>query len=143
MTLGPIELVVIGFENGQFNGEIIPELERLVSAGVISIVDGIFVQKTADDEVVIVEFDDVDGDPAIDALGALLAEVQGLISDEDVDTLIDTLPVGAAAAVLCFEHTWVVPLRDAIVNAGGELLESVRVPGAVVQEVLDAVAALD
>jgi hypothetical protein len=44
---------------------------------------------------------------------------------------------------LCFEHTWVKPLRDSIVKAGGEFVDSIRVPGLVVQEVLDAVAALE
>ena len=141
MTLGPIEIVTIGFAHGRFDGSILPELERLVGAGTISIVDGVVVRKIAADDVEIMEIAEVTGDPAVDALGSLMREVDGLLNDEDVEALVDELPVGSAAAVLCFEHTWVVPLRDAIVAAGGEFLDTVRVPGPVVQEVLDAIGA--
>ena len=36
MALGPIEILLIAFPGNQFNGEILPELERLVEAGTIS-----------------------------------------------------------------------------------------------------------
>ncbi|WP_296666911.1 DUF6325 family protein [Demequina sp.] len=141
MTLGPIEIVTIGFAEGRFDGSILPELERLVASGTVSIVDGVFVRKVAEDEVEILEIAEVTEDPNVAALGALVREIDGLLNDEDVEELMDSLPVGAAAAVLCFEHTWVVPLRDAIFAAGGELLDTIRVPGPVVQEVLDAISA--
>ncbi|WP_084105697.1 DUF6325 family protein [Demequina sp. NBRC 110056] len=141
MTLGPIEVVTIGFESGQFRGEIIPELERLVEAGVISVADGVFVQRTSEDETEIVEFGQDDEGSDIARVGALIGEALELITDEDVEMLTDQLPVGASAAILVFEHTWVKPLRDAIANAGGELIDSIRVPGLVVQEVLDALQA--
>jgi hypothetical protein len=143
MALGPIEIVVIAFEKGEFKGEILPELEKLVESNTISIVDGLFVRRPAQDELEVVELAELTSDPGVTALAALLNRVEGLLSEEDVDILTDRLPVGAAAAVLCFEHTWVKPLRDALVNAGGELVDSIRVPGLVVQEVLDAVAALE
>ncbi|MDN4479130.1 DUF6325 family protein [Demequina lignilytica] len=141
MTLGPVEIVTIGFAHGRFDGSIMPELERLVASGTISIVDGVVVRKDAEDSVEILELEEATDDPAIAQLGAIVREIDGLLNDEDVEALIDELPVGAAAAVLCFEHTWVKPLRDAITAAGGELLDSVRVPGPVVQEVLDAIGA--
>jgi hypothetical protein len=143
MALGPIEIVVIAFEKGEFKGEILPEIERLVESNTISIVDGLFVRRPAQDELEVVEFAELTSDPGINALSSLLNRVDGLLSEEDADILTQRLPVGAAVAVLCFEHTWVKPLRDAIVSAGGELVDSIRVPGLVVQEVLDAVAALE
>ena len=51
--------------------------------------------------------------------------------------------MGGAAAILVFEHTWVKPLRDAVFAAGGELAESIRVPGPVVSEVLAEIEALE
>ncbi|WP_144276202.1 DUF6325 family protein [Demequina sp. NBRC 110053] len=143
MTLGPIEVVTIGFESGRFRGEIIPELERLVDAGVISVADGVFVQRVSEDETAIVEFGQDDESSDVARVGALIGEALELISDEDVEMLTDQLPVGAAAAILVFEHTWVKPLRDAIAAAGGELIDSIRVPGLVVQEVLDSIQAED
>ena len=51
MALGPIEILLIAFPGNQFNGEILPELERLVEAGTISVVDGLLVSKLDDGEV--------------------------------------------------------------------------------------------
>ncbi|MFP5380375.1 MAG: DUF6325 family protein [Vicinamibacteria bacterium] len=141
MTLGPIEIVTIGFAHGRFDGSILPELQRLVESGTISIVDAIVVRRNGPDEVEIVELEELTDDDAVTALAGLAREIDGLLSDEDVAELAEGLPVGAAAAMLCFEHTWVKPLRDAVAAAGGELLDTVRIPGAVAQEVLDAVRA--
>ncbi len=140
MTLGPIEIVTIGFPHGRFDGSIMPELERLVEDGTIAIVDGVLVRKESADSVEILELAELASDPSVERLASLMREVDGLLSDEDVEALIEELPVGAAAAVLCFEHTWVKPLRDAIASAGGELLDTVRVPGPVVEEILALVS---
>lgn len=143
MTLGPIEIVVIGFEDGEFKGEIVSQLNSLVEAGTISIIDGVFVRRDSDEDVAYVELDQVGADSEAARLADLLDRVEGLVSEEDVDELAAELPVGGAAAMLVFEHTWMKPLRDAIVGAGGELIDTIRVPGPVVQEVLDEIAALE
>lgn len=143
MTLGPVEIVVIGFEAGNFTGEILAELESLVNAETISIIDGIMVTKLADEEVDFVELDQVEAGTDVARLAGLMNRVEGLVSDEDIDTLTESLPVGSSAAVMVFEHTWVRGLSKAVVNAGGELLESIRVPRSVVQEILDTVEELE
>ncbi|WP_061962710.1 DUF6325 family protein [Demequina aurantiaca] len=143
MTLGPIEIVVLGFESGNFQGEIVAELETLVNAGTISIIDGLFVNKVAEDATEFVELDQVDADSDVAKVASIMDRVEGLVSDEDIDTLTESLPVGSAAAVLVFEHTWIKPLRDAVVNAGGEVVDTIRVPGMVVQEILDTVAEIE
>ncbi|WP_084124054.1 DUF6325 family protein [Demequina sp. NBRC 110054] len=142
MGLGPIEIVVIGFEHGRFDGSILPELERLTGAGTIRIVDAVVARKAEDGTATILELDEAP-DEALADLHRIVSEIDGLISDEDVDELVDELPPGAAAAILCFEHTWVVPLRDAIAGAGGVLLDTMRIPGPVADEVLAAVAAAE
>ena len=42
-----------------------------------------------------------------------------------------------------FEHTWAKPLRDAIGASGGVLLADFRVPGPLVDELLDELSTLD
>lgn len=143
MVLGPIEIVVIGFESGSFTGEIVAELEKLVEANTINIIDGLVVRKDSEEDTTFVELDQIDNDADVAKVAALMDKVDSLISDEDVEILADSLPVGGAAGILVFEHTWVKPLRDAIVNVGGELIDTIRVPGMVVQEVLDAIEALE
>ncbi len=139
--IGPVEIVTIAFAESRFDGSILAEIKKLVETGVISIVDAIVVHKKDDESVEIVELAEITDDPEVTALSDLLARLDGLLNDEDAEILADSLPPGASAAILCFEHSWVVPLRDAIAAAGGELLDTVRVPGPVVQEVLDAVRA--
>lgn len=140
MGAGPVEIITIGFENGKFDGSILDELAKVVSDGTITLIDGLFVHKIGEHDFEIAELSE---DPEVGALVGIAARVDGLLSDEDVDTVADQLPVGSAAAVLVFEHTWVIPLRDAIVGAGGELLDTVRIPGPVVDELLAELAELE
>jgi hypothetical protein len=142
MTLGPIEVVVIGFPENNFTGKILPELAKVVENGTVSIVDGVFIRISADGAVDTYEFDEIGADSDVSALAELVSGPNGLISDEDVAEFTAALEPGTSAAILVFEHTWVKPLRDSIVDAGGVMLERVSVPGAVVEEVLEAVAAL-
>jgi len=143
VALAPIELLVIGFPGSQFTGGILPELETLVENGVITVVDALLIMKDDDGTVDYVELDQVDAGEDIAALGRLLVESNGLLSDEDVEEFAAALEPGSSAAALVFEHTWFTPLRDEIVDSGGVLLANVRVPGLVIDEVLAAVEDLE
>ena len=140
MGAGPVEIVTIGFENGKFDGSIISELSKVVADGTITLIDGVFVHKTGEHSFEIAELSE---DPEANALVGIAARVDGLLSEEDVDEVADVLPVGSAAAVLVFEHTWIIPVRDAIANAGGVLLDAVRIPGPAVDALLDELAELE
>lgn len=141
--LGPIEIVVIAFPGNKFSGEIVPALTALVAGDTISIIDGLFVMKDSDGAISYAEFDELGTNDDAAALTDVIERIEGLLSDEDVEELSADLENNSSAAILIFEHTWVKPLRDAIANAGGVLLESVRVPGAVVEEVLGSLAQAD
>ena len=143
MALGPIEVLVVGFPGNQFNGEILPELERLVGNDIISVVDGLLVTKAADGMVTSVEFDQEGANQDAARLAAMMDQVESLISDEDVLELAESLEPDSSAAILVFEHTWAKPFRDAIVASGGVLAANFRVPGLVVDEVLSELANIE
>ena len=42
-----------------------------------------------------------------------------MFSDDDAWDVIEEIPNDSAAALILLEHHWAVPLRDAIVRAGG------------------------
>ena len=42
-----------------------------------------------------------------------------MFSDEDAWDVLEEIPNDSAAALLLIEHHWAVPLRDAVVRAGG------------------------
>ena len=139
MPLGPVEIVVIAFPENRFSGLIVPEVRKLVDAGTVSIIDGVFAMKDAAGAVTLVEFGQLGGSDDASALSAVMDRVEGIISDEDVDALTSGLEPNSSAAIMAFEHTWMTPLRDAVVTSGGVLLDSVRIPGAVVEEILATV----
>jgi hypothetical protein len=138
VTLAPVEVVVVAFPGNRFSGKILPELQRLLDAGTISIVDGLFLRKDENGDVTFVEVDEAGVDEGVAALAALFDRFDEMISDEDIEELSAALDPNSSAAVLVFEHTWVRPLRDAIVEAGGVLAENFRVPPEVVAEVMAA-----
>ncbi|MEA2023300.1 MAG: DUF6325 family protein [Actinomycetota bacterium] len=143
MALAPIELLVIGFPGNQFTGGILPEIERLVDDGVITLVDALVIFKDDDGEIEIIELDQIDPGQDVAALSRFLDESNGLISEEDMEGFAEALVPGSSAAALAFEHTWFKPLRDELVDSGGILLANMRIPGLVADEVLAAVAALE
>ncbi len=137
VAVGPVEIVTIGFEKGNFQGLALAELAKVVEAGTITLIDGVVIHKVGEHEFDIAELAEV---PELGALVAVAARIEGLVNEDDVDQVASDLPIGSAAAVLVFEHTWVIPLRDALAAAGGQLIDTIQIPGYVVQEVLDAMA---
>ncbi len=143
MSLGPIEVVVIAFPGNEFNGKILPELERLIDNDTITIIDELFLSKDADGEVTFVEFDEIGGNEDASRLAELMDHLDDLLTEDDVNELSAGLEPNSSAAVLVFEHTWVKPFRDAIVDSGGVLAAQFRVPGPVIDELLEGLADAD
>jgi uncharacterized membrane protein len=135
MSIGPVEILVVAFPGNQFTGEIAPALEALVKAGTIRVIDLVFVTKGADGEVVGVELSEVD-EATSAAFRPHIEEPSGLLSDEDIADLGADLAPSSSAAILLFEHVWATEFRDAVVNSGGELVASIRIPKEVVDEVV-------
>ena len=62
------------------------------------------------------------------------------LNEDDLMAAADELEPNSSAALLVWEDVWATTLRDAIVNAGGELWDLERVPGEVVQAAIDFAA---
>jgi uncharacterized membrane protein len=143
MAIGPVQLVVLGFNHPDFHGEIIEELERLREADAVRVIDSLVVYKDAEGELEVEHLSNLSTEEAIELgskVGALIglgiegeegmeagavagaeaaAEgVHAVSGEEDWDVLED-IPNDSAAAVLLLEHHWAVPLRDAVIRAGG------------------------
>jgi hypothetical protein len=136
MTFGPMQLLVVGFDDPRFTGEILPELRRLREHDVVRLVDLLFVTKARDGSVATMETSDLSPDEAAE-LGAVAAALVGLedsgngagepaVPDPPLEEamwfIADAIPSGTSAAVAVLEHRWAIPLRDAITNAGGKPL---------------------
>lgn len=133
MSLGPIELFVIGFPDNDFTGEIAPALADLVEAGTIRIVDLLFMTKDADGNVASFEINELD-DTASEQYGTLVGEVAGLLGEEDVEDFAEELEPNSSIGLLVVEHLWAKPFADAVASSGGMLMGSLHVPRELVDE---------
>lgn len=111
-------------------------MERLVGAGTITIIDAMVMIKSEDGDLDILEIAQIPDSYEMAALAALIDNVNGMLSEDDLIAFADELSPGDSAAVLVFEHTWFKPLRDEILDSGGVVLADTRVPGFVVEEIL-------
>jgi uncharacterized membrane protein len=145
MAVGPVQLIVLGFEHPEFHGEIIAELERLRASDTIRVIDSLAVYKDAEGELEVEHLSNLTRDEAIElgstigaliglgiegeegleagaAAGAQAAADDGInpLSDSDeVWDVLEEIPNDSAAALILIEHQWAVPLRDAVLRAGG------------------------
>jgi uncharacterized membrane protein len=143
MAIGPVQMLVLGFEHPDFHGEIIAELERLRESDTVRVIDALAIYKDADGELEVEHLSNLSKSEAIElgsAVGALIGlGIEGedgmeqgavagaeaakdgvhVFSDEDAWDVLDEIPNDSAAALILVEHQWAVPLRDAIARAGG------------------------
>jgi hypothetical protein len=136
MSIGPVEYMIVAFPGNRFKGEIAPALKELVDAGTIRIIDLAFVMKDADGAVITAEMADLDSE-VFKAFDALYAQTLGLLNEEDLAAAAEELDPNSSAALLVWEDAWATKLRDAILNAGGELLDLERIPGEVVEAAVE------
>jgi hypothetical protein len=137
-TLGPIEMLVIGFPENQFKGEIVPEITDLVNRGVISVVNGILIRKEPDGSTNVSNFDEVGLTAGnVTEFGAdVESAVNDLFSDDQVAAIAAELDPNSSVGVLIFENTWVKGLQSAISGAGGVMMRNVRVDGPTLEEII-------
>jgi uncharacterized membrane protein len=147
MSIGPIQMVTIGFDGEHPGEEVRAELQKLRRSGLIRVIDLLFVARREDGELVSLQSSDLDeegrrevgawvgGLIGLGAAGsdgarrgaALGAEVLGAdvleASTSDIVDIGAMIPPGTSAAVVLFEHRWALPLRDAVLAAGGRALD--------------------
>ena len=145
MAIGPVQLIVLGFNHPDFHGEILAELERLRENDIVRVIDALVVYKDAEGELEAEHLSNLTEDQAIE-LGSKIGALIGLgfegeegmeagavagaeevaaeggvkvFTEEEGWDVLDDIPNDSAAALILIEHHWAVPLRDAVVRAGG------------------------
>jgi uncharacterized membrane protein len=138
MAIGPVQLIVLGFNHPNFHGEIIEELERLRASDTVRVIDALAVYKDAGGELEVEHLSNLTEEEAVE-LGSKVAALLGLdlegeegqaaaavaadglraFDDAEEWDILAEIPNDSAAALLLVEHHWAVPLRDAVVRAGG------------------------
>jgi uncharacterized membrane protein len=143
MAIGPVQLIVLGFNHPDFHGEIIAELERLRASDTVRVIDALAVYKDAEGELAVEHLSNLTTEEAIELgtkVGALIglgiegeegaeagaeagaqAAADGIqvFDESEAWDVVEDIPNDSAAALILLEHHWAVPLRDAIARAGG------------------------
>jgi uncharacterized membrane protein len=137
MQLGPVELVVVQFPGNEVKGDVVPAIKELVENGTIRVIDILFIRKDQEGNVTMLEINDLD-DASFAAFNPIVAEIDGLVSRDDVQQLAASLNNNSSAGVMLFEDTWATRLRDAIVDVQGKMVLFDRIPEAVIEQALAA-----
>lgn len=143
MAIGPVQLVVLGFNHPNFHGQIIAELEKLRESDTVRVIDSLAVYKDAEGEVEVEHLSNLTEEEAVE-LGTVVGALVGLdiageesaeagalagveaaleggrfLQEDEAWDVIEEIPNDSAAALVLLEHQWAVPLRDAVAAAGG------------------------
>ena len=140
--LGPVQILTLVFDGNHFKGEILPELERLKTLGVIRVIDLLFVRKDSMGAVATLTATDLDWEEAAN-FGAMVGGLIGwgvageegaeigwmagaadsadghTLDEQDSFALVQSIPNGSSAGIALIEHVWAKPLRGAIRRANG------------------------
>jgi uncharacterized membrane protein len=145
--IGPLQILVVGFVDPKLDGSILGELEAASESGAIKVVDALGVYKDAEGNILAAEASDLSVEEAmvygawVGALvglgaageeGAEIGAVAGAISvmdeyeygldAESIQSIAEDIPAGGAAMMLVIEHTWAIPLRNAMRASGGIMI---------------------
>ncbi len=140
--LGPVDYLVVEFPPGHqnFTGEAATELLRLHDAGIVRIMDLVFIAKGDDGTVMAQELADLDDMGELSRVETELAET---LAEADVLTFGDEMANGSIAAVLVYENLWAAPFGAAVRHAGGQLRAAGRIPVQAIIAAIEADAALE
>jgi hypothetical protein len=137
-VIGPVQLLVVGFEQPNFQGEVLAQLQSLREQELVRVIDILVVSKDADGALATMQISDLSKNEAQE-LGELVKALIGLgeiaggdpegaarlwsegegLSEEDLVDVLAEIPSDTAVAIALLEHRWAIPLREAIVAAGG------------------------
>jgi uncharacterized membrane protein len=136
--IGPVQLLVVGFAQPDFKGEVLARLQSLREHDLVRVIDILLVYKDPAGELETRQVSDLSAQEAQD-LGALAGALIGLgaaaggdaeaaarlwtaedgLTEEDLVDVLAEIPPDTAVAIALLEHRWAIPLRDAIIAAGG------------------------
>jgi uncharacterized membrane protein len=136
--VGPVQLLVVGFEQPDFKGEVLTHLRSLREHELVRVIDILLVHKDAEGELHTRQISDLSEDEAQE-LGAVAGALIGLgaaaggdeeaaarlwsaedgLTEEDLIDVLAEIPPDTAVAIALLEHRWAIPLREAIISAGG------------------------
>ena len=143
---GPMQLVVVTFDNPNLPMDLRNQLKAVLSHGFVRLLDAVFVSKDQQGDLMVLEGSDLNHEeaellgfmagaffgygaagtagiaPGADA--GLAASEKGAfgLSEDDLLEIADMIPTGSAAVFVLLEHLWARGLREAVENSEGTVV---------------------
>src|SRR5690349_1640513 len=138
MAIGPVQLIVLGFNHPDFHGEVIAELERLRESDTVRVIDALAVYKDQAGELEVEHLSNLTQSEAIELgtkIGALIglgidgeegveagaeagaemaAEGINIFGDADEWHVLEDIPNDSETALILLKNNRAQPLRDTI-----------------------------
>jgi hypothetical protein len=138
--LGPVDIVVIAYPaDAPMTGDAVPIFVDLVDRGIIRVLDVLFVRQNEDGTVSGFEASDLDSEHIGD-FKAFEGASSGLLGEDDVAAVGETIEPGSAAVMIVYENRWAAPFAAAVRRNGGVLVANHRITA---QELMDAIDTAD
>ena len=129
----PLEYALIKFEDANPSGKVVPELLDLAARGIVRFIDIVFIQKEDDGNTRTVELNNLDPE-SYEMFVPMGEHISSLFTNDDLQIATSKLPENSAAMLILWENLWVANLRQAIQDAGGELVERAQIAPEVVEQ---------
>ena len=141
-SLGPIQMLTLAFPGNRFRGEILPELDRLKSQGIVRVIDMLIVRKDSTGKALVATASDLDFGEAT-ALGSYFGALAGfaaagpagfdrgalagaaeladghVFDEDDIFRVTQALDNDTTAVMILLEHVWSRELLDAVARSDG------------------------
>ena len=143
MTLGPVQLVVLEFEETALPPELINQLRRWREGETVRLVDALFVAKNDQGDLIEIGDSTFDQEETV-LLGTLAnalfrsraaagdrgAEIGMLATEagefgldrDDIDQIADLIPRRSSAVLVLLEHLWAITLKERVIQANGAVI---------------------
>jgi hypothetical protein len=136
----PLEYALIEFKGGKVTGKIVPELLDLAQRGIVRYVDIVFIRKEKDGSTHTIELNDLD--PASYKMFVPIGtHVSSLFTTDDLEKAASKLRKNSAAALFLWENLWLANLGQAMLDAGGRVVERAQISPEVVKQFKQELAA--
>ncbi len=124
MKVGSVEYLIIELPDGSPPAEALEPIRRLVSNGLVHIVDLVVVTKDASGSVTALEADE---SPLLESLADVDGESGGVIGTEDLAYVAAGMDLASTVVVVLWEDLWLSDLVATLSAAGGSIVECVRI----------------
>jgi hypothetical protein len=138
--MGPVEVLVVEFPGNRFTGDIAPAITELEDAGVVNVLDLVFVSKDADGRVSWFELGGLPREVAT-SFAPLDHGPRDLLSEEDIADVAEGLDPESSIGVVVWENVWASRFAAAVRDAKGRVLLNERIPRDDVEAAMGALTA--